>query len=783
MASSSIVIKVKFGETLRRFNASVSDKKLALDIARLREKIRMLFSFGSDVEFTMTYVDEDGDVVTLADDDDLHDVVKQSLNPVRITVNLNGSGSNGSSGNSTPLRSPNQLPFQALNSGVSEILKSVPEPFREVLAKLPQDLAPKATSSAPPAVAELVDKMRALYLSQLASQRVNPPTAGSPVVNTEPSTVDGKVQVNPEAESSNLKKKEKQVQKATEGVKFKEAPVNSTKSVGEGSTSKNKNTADGVEKKKDSASDKKDGNTSGSSKEPLKPDVLYPPYVEQINKNNDSGSTSAWTQGMWNETNKWSFIGSPLTNETVSPGRPRHSRSPHWRRHGLVNNGIGTIFHMGVRCDGCGVHPITGPRFKSKVKDNYDLCNVCFAGMGSVADYIRIDRPTTSSRRHHMPFKGFYDPSFFIPPPTLPHAMRAPGSKLPRSKLDSRFILDVNVLDGTIMAPFTAFTKIWRMRNNGTVIWPHGSQLQWIGGDRLSDSHYVDVEIPVDGLPVDKELDIAVDFTAPELPGRYVSYWRMASPSGQKFGQRVWVLIQVDASMKDLGETPINLNLPPVTGDHEVVNQDPLMDNILSGNSAIDVTGSGNMFGDLPYDDDTTFPINDSLIIDNGGLNTVSTSSAPPVTDSSLGFIPTVGPIGLYPATAGLDTKVDFSVMPSAITSGAPSSSSSPPTVAAVKPSGSGKREVSIEQEQALIKELEEMGFKQLDLNSKILRMNNYDLEKSVDELCGVSEWDPMLDELQEMGFTDEEANRRLLKKNNGSIKRVVMDLINGEHA
>ena len=45
---------------------------------------------------------------------------------------------------------------------------------------------------------------------------------------------------------------------------------------------------------------------------------------------------------------------------------------------------------------------------------------------------------------------------------------------------------------------------------------------------------------------MDRELDIAVDFRAPESPGRYISYWRMASPSGQKFGQRVWVLIQVN---------------------------------------------------------------------------------------------------------------------------------------------------------------------------------------------------------------------------------------------
>lgn len=61
--------------------------------------------------------------------------------------------------------------------------------------------------------------------------------------------------------------------------------------------------------------------------------------------------------------------------------------------------------------------------------------------------------------------------------------------------------------------------------------------------------------------------------------------------------------------------------------------------------------------------------------------------------------------------------------------------------------------------------------------------MNEYDLEQSVDDLCGVSEWDPILEELQEMGFHDEETNKRLLKKNNGSIKGVVMDLLTGEKA
>ncbi|KAD4889030.1 hypothetical protein E3N88_21103 [Mikania micrantha] len=800
MASSSIVIKVKFGETLRRFNASVNDKKLVLDIAMLKEKICRLFGFASDVEFTMTYVDEDGDVVTLADDDDLHDVVRQSLNPVRITVSFNSSNSNGSSGNSTPLRSQNQPPFQTLNSGVSEILKAVPEPLREALAKLPLDLASKASSSAP-VVAELVEKLKAVYLNQMASPRMHPSTAGPSNVNAEPSAVDSKVQVNTEAGSSNSKKKETQVTKVTDvppprGVDLNvpyfeyesfQAPVTSTKNAGETSTRKDKNPTDGVEKIKDLGFEKKDDISSGS----LKPDLLSPQYVEQIHQ------TSQHLQhGMVDQATQF------------AQGHHRHSRGLHWKRHAGVNNGIGTVFHMGVRCDGCGVHPITGPRFKSKIKKNYDLCNVCLTGMGNAADYIRIERPTNGFRRlHHMPNKGFYDPSLHVPTPTLPHAMRAPGSKLPQSKLDSRFILDVNVLDGTIMAPLTAFTKIWRMRNNGSFIWPHGSHLQWIGGDRLSNSHYVDVEIPVDGLPVDKEIDIAVDFTAPELPGRYVSYWRMASPSGQKFGQRVWVLIQVDASMKDLGETSINLNLPPVTRKPEVVNYDPLMDSILSGNNM--VTDFENTSTNLPpKDDEMIFPTNDSLIIGDGGVpNTMAPLSVPPATASSsvynsaqmgysLGSLP-AGPTfssGLYP-TVGPDTEpisipsimevqessMDFPVMSPAMVSSAPSS---PPAVALVQPIGSsGNQNVSDEQERALVRYMEDMGFMYPELNVEALRRNNYDLEKSIQDLYVNSEWDPMLDELQEMGFADAEANRRLLKKNNGSIKRVVMDLINGEQA
>ncbi|KAJ0834438.1 putative PB1 domain, Zinc finger, ZZ-type, UBA-like superfamily, immunoglobulin-like protein [Helianthus annuus] len=741
MASSSIVIKVKFGETLRRLNASIKDKKLALDMDLLEDKIRSLFNLGSGVEFTMTYVDEDGDDVTLADDSDLHDVVQQSLNPLRITVNLKGSKFNGSSGistHSTPVSSPqNPHPFQTLNAGVSEILKSIPEPFLEALAKLPLDLASKASSSSAPAVAELVEKMKTVYLNEIlpsmSTPSVHPTTGGPPNTNSESATgKNSKVKVNPEAGGSNTKKKEKQVEKVT---------------VGEGSTGKNKKTTDGVEKNKDRCSEKKDD----SLNEPLKHGFLGPSFTAH-------GGCSLY------EPSKHGFLGPSAA----------HGGCSHSKRYNGANSNTGNVFHRGIICDGCGVHPITGPRFRSKVKFDYDLCSICFAEMGNATDYIRMDHPTNSFSHHLLSSKGFYDPSLRIPP------LGTPGSNPSLSKLDSQFVLDVNVLDGTVMAPHTAFTKIWRMRNNGSIVWPYGSQFQWIGGDRLSSLRSVSVQIPVHGLPVDKEVDVAVDFTAPKIPGRYVSYWRMSSASGEKFGQWVWVVIQVDASMKNLGETSINLNLPPVTRDPEMVNQDNLVDNAILGNNII--TDSANTSVDTtPKDHSMNVPINDSLITDNDGVSsTIATLFTPPDTASVSAFSPAEvrTALGLDSEPIGNPT-VDISVMPPITSSGA----ASLPTAVVQRPSGSGSEVVTDDKEQALVKELEAMGFKNLDLNKEILRTNNYDLDKSIDDLCGILEWDPILDELREMGFVDDEANRRLLKKNNGSIKGVVMDLISEEKA
>ncbi|KAK4427087.1 protein JOKA2 [Sesamum alatum] len=858
MEASTLVIKVKYGDMLRRFNAEIVDEELNLSMDGLRKKILSLFSLAPDTELMLTYIDEDGDVVTLVDDDDLHDVVKQALNPLRITIKVNA-GKNGRqydrpSGSSTPLRSPRvQQPFQNLTTGVSELLRTVPEPLRETLGKLSADLTSKASSSAP-GITELVDylsKVSLSYLGQLpedqprakSSMQGDVPessTAARRTKDSEPFKVDPATilkvlsDVRSELSSRNNESLEKlkpevtmekdggqSMEKTSFGYNHEyqnmnvakpgsdssqklelECPESDVASRSIGRKEKVKEItefhvdgktplrthqppiANNAEKLANNIAPGKEVNNPSQPK--LGPnaanlsasDPMGGDNVDSIRSESPDGlgkspgSTWSGAPGSSNfpglfcgptPMNECPFSGISFGNSSAAPSHPTSEAVP-FRRSVSQNDGSWNIFHRGVRCDGCGVHPIAGPRFKSKVKVDYDLCSICFEKMGNYSDYIRMDRPAVY--RHHMSFKGFHDARARDRGPTVPQVCR--GFK---GKLDSRFIQDVNVMDGTVMAPLTPFTKIWRMRNNGTAVWPQKTQLVWIGGDKLSNALSVEVEIPAAGLPIDHELDVAVDFVSPGLPGRYISYWRMASPSGQKFGQRVWVLIQVDASVK---ETPresirnLNLNLPPVNSSltgPEIINvnpeptveerQHPEPDN---SKRIVELVQQNTSEQELK------FPINDSLLVGNGASTSLPASDSPsvsyPIIDLSdvAPALPSVLPM-LYP-------------LPQPTPSAAPVPGEKEPAVDLL-----GKKQV----EEKLLRELDEMGFKQVDLNKEVLRMNEYDLEQSVDDLCGVAEWDPILEELQEMGFHDKEMNKMLLKKNNGSIKRVVMDLIAGE--
>ncbi|XP_014490605.1 protein NBR1 homolog isoform X2 [Vigna radiata var. radiata] len=882
---SALVIKVKYGDTLRRFTASVDEiNRLDLDMVGLRQKICSIFGFSADANLVLRYVDEDGDLVTLVDDDDLRDVMRQQLKFLRIEVLMNNDGgaksTAWSTGSATPLKSPsvtnpplgrNTILHEALSklslskaasstpvvdniaNSILKIGQSVlnshfqprdaagtssktgPEEHATSKAKGSQSsyvdsasnstvhgesatplrfpvpnpsLSPNAdkvdiSSPVPDPVRELISNL--LYPNDASSSQLPVNLAdlislvGHSVLNSycEPLVATGPFSKNgvPEEPISGEAREPQMpsvdlASNCTQHVEAENLVIDAASASNPTQQVETENITRDVASQHLEAGnvisattaaevatvdlnippcDPYSSQSTNVNKAPLSSEVpegdcrkgKMSTVYSSAGKVDSSGTSSspAGPNDTSTQTTSWNaggFFECPFSGTYINSWTPHfgNSQMPPFKRSHRHTEAMTGMFHKGVRCDGCGVYPITGPRFKSKVKENYDLCHICYNEMGNGTEYIRMDRPASAR---------------FPRCPTLPpHTFKKSAIlKHPRPKLDSQFILDVNVLDGTMMAPSTAFTKIWRMRNNGTVAWPKGTKLVWIGGDKFSDSHSVDLEVQ-DGVPIEKELDIAVDFTAPRRPGRYTSYWRLATSSGHKFGQRVWVLVQVDASLKDSfydNSQGLNLNIP------------------------LDVSGSeGPLLIDInvrPAEDDTFLQTR----IPNALIQPAEQVDKEPRLELEKGFpineATFVGPSASAPAATSLaPSSISYPIIDLSEATPAVPSDQQSSTVDVSSSSIMGTGGIN-SLEESLLKELEAMGFKQVDLNKEVLRMNEYDLEQSIVDLCSdvynVSEWDPILLELQEMGFRDQEMNKRLLKKNNGSIKRVVMDLIQGE--
>jgi len=112
-------------------------------------------------------------------------------------------------------------------------------------------------------------------------------------------------------------------------------------------------------------------------------------------------------------------------------------------------------------------------------------------------------------------------------------------------KFKARFVKDVGFEDGTELAPGAKFTKIWRFRNDGSEAWPQGCKLlfiSWKAGDQMSGPECVTL---AESVQPGAEVDVSIELTAPEKPGRYAGHYKLCTPEGNKFGDRVRNLIFV----------------------------------------------------------------------------------------------------------------------------------------------------------------------------------------------------------------------------------------------
>jgi hypothetical protein len=106
---------------------------------------------------------------------------------------------------------------------------------------------------------------------------------------------------------------------------------------------------------------------------------------------------------------------------------------------------------------------------------------------------------------------------------------------------------DVTIPDNTKMVPGTAFTKTWRLYNNGSCTWPKSTVLYFFSGDQLGAP--ASVALPSDVLS-GSIVDISVPMVAPSAEGTYTSNWKLKTSNGTVFGSgdksvAIWVTIIV----------------------------------------------------------------------------------------------------------------------------------------------------------------------------------------------------------------------------------------------
>jgi next-to-BRCA1 protein 1 len=133
--------------------------------------------------------------------------------------------------------------------------------------------------------------------------------------------------------------------------------------------------------------------------------------------------------------------------------------------------------------------------------------------------------------------------------------------------LTAHFVRD-SVPDGTSIAPNTVFEQTWYLRNGGTKTWPAGCTVKFTGGDNLcavDPQHPASIHELVSAcesttcyteVAPGQEAGFTVLLRAPSRRGTFIAYWRLTTPSGHKFGHRLWCDIRVGESTVVVKEHP-----------------------------------------------------------------------------------------------------------------------------------------------------------------------------------------------------------------------------------
>jgi hypothetical protein len=233
--------------------------------------------------------------------------------------------------------------------------------------------------------------------------------------------------------------------------------------------------------------------------------------------------------------------------------------------------GINKTVHPSVTCDGCGMYPIAGNRYKCAVCHNFDFCSACEEKNKDTHPHpfimIRtpdraphsiscVVRETCPIIQNQIPFNTDYKLADAFPN----------EHKLAEALINNSIIAEPHELSAqclTCNLDIVAFEdskeilKTLKLKNNGNKSWPKPVYLTCIGEASTILGNSVPIKLKIE---CGKENNVEVKLNNKGLlAGDYISIWQLQNEKKEGFGEKIVLKVKIEKKVSEEPKKPLEI--------------------------------------------------------------------------------------------------------------------------------------------------------------------------------------------------------------------------------
>jgi len=235
-----------------------------------------------------------------------------------------------------------------------------------------------------------------------------------------------------------------------------------------------------------------------------------------------------------------------------------------------------SIIHPSVTCDGCGMYPLVGHRFKCAVCHDFDFCATCEEKSKDSHPHPFILIRTPERAPHSI--SCIVKESCPIIQKSIPYNNEY---KLADAIINNSIIAEIHELSSQCLTSnlnIVAFEdakeilKTLKLKNNGQKSWPKPVYLTCISEESTITGNSVPIKLKIEN---GKENNVEIKLNNKDLKtGDYVSVWQLQNEKKESFGEKIVLKVKIEKLIREsIRESK------PIEIKSEVVPKDVFMNN------------------------------------------------------------------------------------------------------------------------------------------------------------------------------------------------------------